>query len=79
VEGKINSGGYLEIFRASGFKEQFCPYSNSPSGDCICGDWCPHFGEPQKGKEKIGDGGFNLEICQGNLLLLDIFIDERNG
>jgi hypothetical protein len=39
----INEYGLLYLERAGTLKEQFCPFAH---GQTSCGDWCPHFGEP---------------------------------
>jgi hypothetical protein len=71
MNGKIDKSGHLEINRASDWRMQYCPFD-----DCTpCGDWCPHFGEPdilysEKYELLISCGG-------GRIIEFDSFVDER--
>jgi hypothetical protein len=70
--GYLNFEGHLSIKRRGVLWPQLCPghYSNYN-----CGDWCPHFGEPQRPKTK---GLYiKLEICHRKVLSFETLIDER--
>jgi hypothetical protein len=41
----IDEVGNLSLERAGEMKKQYCPFTD----DACCGDWCPHFGEPDGG------------------------------
>jgi hypothetical protein len=74
MNGKINIEGGLEIQRRDKYKKQFCMYDNPP-GDvphCLCGDWCPQFGEVVDNKK-----GTWITICQNKTLEFDTLEDER--
>ncbi len=49
--------------------EQWCIH-----GGRLCGDGCPHFGEPQP--EHNGPS-FKIKICHGTALYFEPFTDER--
>jgi hypothetical protein len=77
---KISTSGYLEIERAGKFKEQFCPFTSTPSQvfdtHKSCGDWCPLFGEAVP----VADVKTVLfPLCHQTYFKLDKedFIDER--
>lgn len=52
----IDREGYLFIWRADKWKQQRCPKTNK---EC-CGDWCPLFEEPDRGRDV-------LKICHTSL------------
>jgi len=54
---RINKDGFLEIFRGSQFSLQYCPFNR----EGICGDWCPHFGEPIMEVDEIEFPGAHTE------------------
>jgi len=89
MKGKINSNGFLYIYRKDFYKIQYCPYSCNqninyedwrPLYNCnqniYCGDWCPLFGEPEKCKIGLKEY-WKLEICCKKTLIFDELIDER--
>ena len=62
LEAKIDEG-ILSVKRGGGFMPQVCPYSSS---NLDCGDWCPHFGEPEDhrvGYSKPLGASKTLTIC----------------
>jgi len=81
MKGKIDKFGHLFIYRKSRYRAQCCPFINSSENMSICcGDWCPHFGEPEF--HEIPSAGkiikeWILRICQNKILVFDEFIDER--
>jgi hypothetical protein len=84
----IRDNGTLALERQRGkgstTKDQLCPFS-SPSGvsnsahfQVPCGDWCPHFGEPQM-MEIVSDHiGGDLALCHGTILH-GVIEDRRGG
>lgn len=75
--GKINRGGNLEIKRNDKYIRQSCPFLSGG----FCGDWCPHFGEPEKKhlclSKEDRDTYFQIRICHGIVLYFDGFEDKR--
>jgi hypothetical protein len=53
----IDNAGFLELERAGKLKKQNCPFTEDYP---LCGDWCPHFGEP--------DNGAIVLSCSGNCI-----------
>jgi hypothetical protein len=77
MQGKINKIGHLELRRKDVWRKTCCPYTVSMNADAskgmYCGDWCPHFGEPNTEGELLT----LLEICQGTAFYFLRFKDER--
>jgi hypothetical protein len=54
VKGTITDKGLLAIERAGRIQPQGCPFQPHDDdqfpgyGATLCGDWCPHFGEPER-------------------------------
>ena len=77
MKGKIDANGCLCLERAGQLKLQDCPYRSLVEGKYrfACGDWCPHFGEPEY------DRGFptiiNLSCGNGRTWYFDELIDRR--
>jgi hypothetical protein len=58
MKGKINSQGFLQIYRGDAnpkhYQPQICPFRSNAIANqmfeqkytAFCGQWCPHFGEP---------------------------------
>lgn len=75
MKGKIDKDGYLHIERNNGFRQQLCPFSEQAN----CGQWCPHFGDPEERSgvplnyTKNGEPimGFDLRICHGKTLVFE--------
>lgn len=75
MEILINSGGNLFIKRGGKYKDQYCPFVPYPEDKPIhCGDWCPHFGEPEQIFDN--DTSHNVDLCHGKFLHGSI-TDER--
>lgn len=87
MKALLNKHGYLYLERAYRLKAMLCPFVPSNSATTphdaavlrptICGDWCPHFGEPE-----ITDKGnlvFDvvIPICNGTTIRCDELTDER--
>jgi hypothetical protein len=78
MKGCIDQKGFLLIKRGKKFTDQVCPFHED-----FCGDWCPHFSEPDKiydPKTGQNDGVtlvVRLELCHGKVLYFDEFVDER--
>jgi len=74
MNGAISKYGYLKIERTGKMALQLCPLREGTP----CGDWCPLFGEPDYG---LGSGQSwtpcRIAICQGRVLHLHHFADER--
>lgn len=72
LKGKIDKKGDFFIERSKKkYQKQICPFNRR---NYFCGDWCPHFGEPEEFPEyKIK----YLQICQGRALRFSELIDER--
>ncbi len=47
--GLIDKNGYLVLWRVDGLQACACPFATVGPGSTTakCGDWCPHFGEPE--------------------------------
>lgn len=82
MKGKINNEGILEIERAGRFKKMECRIAGLGFGDlghdpmaCLCGDDCPHFGEPEYYEKRH----VIIEICQSRFLSFDEFEDQRKS
>ena len=76
MKGKINRNGNLWIERP-GKPDDFllcCPFKFTHS---YCGDWCPHFREPQAAQN--GQVYIALTCGGETLLLFDDFKDERQS
>lgn len=87
MKGKIDKCGGFQVERAGKMEGQRCPFSMDLGA---CGDWCPHFGEPEKAhvlsKSIDGEtvtqiclGGIELTICHGKEFTFDEFTDERGS
>gem|GEM_PF-1756395 len=86
MEGNIDPGGWLFINRhghKGGVNVQ-CPYSTRSTSNPTystsiehlheyCGDWCAHFGEP----EKYSGNFTEIKLCHGKSWVFDKFTDER--
>ena len=61
MKGLLDKDGSLLIERAGALEEQYCPWVVATVS---CGDWCPHFGEP----ETAGEDGLSryLKLTCGN-------------
>lgn len=79
---KIDKDGRLFLDRAGKMTKQWCPYSQS---DNSCGDWCPHFGEPEPHEVADNPGmwptyyhqdGEQIRLCHGTVIVGEIE-DER--
>jgi hypothetical protein len=82
----ISPTGSLWIERAGMPRGQFC---RSSSSGAMCGDDCPHFGEPRedageqthafvRGAEGKVYTGYALDICRGTVLTGEI-VDQRGS
>jgi hypothetical protein len=76
MKGKIDRDGSLYLERAGKLKGQFCPHQK---GLMNCGDWCPHFGEPEieYSDDYEEDVYLHLTCGQGRVFAFDEFTDER--
>ena len=74
MKGKIDEKGNLLIERAGKMKALGCPFGG---GAEFCGDWCPHFREPDK--DFRGDLPYSaiVAICQKKYLNFTDFKDLR--
>ena len=80
MKGKIRTDGQLCLERRGKLERQACPYVT----DSPCGDWCPHFGEPNT-TVTTATGGYqdtrtSLDLtCGGQPVrfYFDEFTDER--
>lgn len=81
MNGKINRKGWLSIQRKSEFKDMSCinVMALDEADDRMCGDWCPHFGEPEPSKfhEQDVTPVTYLSICQSKIILFESLTDER--
>ena len=91
LKGRLNDMGFLSVERKDIEKEQLCPFANDTTNDngdpidAICGDWCPHFGEPTIIDEESPAsqlmpqlmGKTVLEICHKKTLVFSEIKDER--
>jgi len=83
MKGGISSGGYLWIKRGKEERKyQVCPFISNSEEEVWCGDWCPHFGEPEFHEMTNLFTGeitkeWTLRICQNRVLTFKEFIDER--
>jgi len=70
---QIDKYGQLSLERAGKMKGQVCPFASAESW---CGDWCPHFGEPDKSGSLV-----IIHLCQNKLMRCDKpdFTDERTA
>ena len=78
----IEKDGYLRIQRADGMNNLFCPYSSNQEKNC--GDWCPHFGEPEydempEGSDVFAIRGGSIEICNDTIFDGTYLIDNRES
>ena len=73
---RIDEAGRLVIKRNGVWKEQYCPYSLRTS---TCGDWCPHFGEPELLTDNGGTRTIRVSICESTTLVCadKDFVNER--
>ena len=89
MKGNIDGNGWLYVTRANGIRTQLCPFGALDGARC--GDYCPHFGEPEA--EIVRDtfhdclggiapvrytGKTELRLCHGTVLVFDEFTDERS-
>jgi len=76
MKGEIDKLGNLIIDRGQ-TKVQTCPFNSVATWDnqleSPCGDWCPHFGEP----ENINPNETRIEICHGKVLKFTELEDKR--
>lgn len=74
MKGLINTKGYLELERKGKVRPQYCPFSSNHNWN-NCGEWCPHFGEPQLDKN---EGTISLSLTCGlrRTFYFDDFKDE---
>lgn len=89
MKGMLNEKGLLGIERAGTTAPQGCPFQPHTDdqfpgyGAILCGDWCPHFGEPElvfgsyTPQVQLATGGTRLRLCHGTVLVFDKFTDER--
>ena len=77
MKGLINQYGSLCIERKGVMKYQYCPNKSLNVEiemiDAACGDYCPHFGEP----ETINPNETRIEICHGKVLKFTELEDKR--
>lgn len=74
MKGIIDNFGYLVIIRAGKPQGQRCPWTGVGDFTHLCGDWCPHFGEPEIDAPL---STVYLKICFGKLWVFNEFKDER--
>jgi len=75
MQGEINEAGNLRIERRGQWHTQYCPFfRESLETPTPCGDWCPHFGEP----ETFLGGSTRIQICHTKTLYFTAFADERH-
>lgn len=60
---QIDVDGNLKIERAGRLKYQLCPFAPVPTTHC--GDWCPHFDEPEPYTASDGTQGHGISLCHG--------------
>ena len=76
MKGEISKEGNLKIMRGNKMQYQNCP-KTIETGQVQpynpCGDWCPHFGEP----ENINPNETRIEICHGKVLKFTELEDKR--
>ena len=56
---QIDQEGNLKIERAGRMKAQLCPFASTYG--LKCGDWCPHFDEPEPCEQRQGTS--TLDLC----------------
>lgn len=67
-KAKIDADGFLEVQRGSVLRKQCCPRTLNTN----CCDKCPLFGEPID-----ASSGTNLQLCEGIVIRVVSFTDER--
>lgn len=73
MQGEINEAGNLRIERRGQWHTQYCPFfRESLETPTPCGDWCPHFSEPERVDRLVF-----VWICQNKQLVFRSFTDER--
>ena len=76
-EMRITKNGNLTIARGDDCKEQACPFCSNTESSLLkrCGDWCPHFGEPEYQNNRVF-----LSLCAGTTLCTreGLFTDRRD-
>ena len=77
LEGRFDTDGVLAIKRGKKFKRQYCVHS--PNGIILCGDSCPHIGEPYRPEKYFSTYQRNLDICWNKTICFDVFEDQRKG
>lgn len=70
----INKKGELFVERSNKFAKQFCPFVTT--GYEPCGDWCPHFSEPNT---EVGTGVQDIDLCHGTRLVGQIEDQRKEG
>lgn len=62
----IDRKGFMSLKRKGQFRENYCPYGNV---ETLCGDYCPHFSEP--------DEANCINLCHGTFVTAGKIIDKR--
>jgi len=84
-KGMITEKGTLYVERKGRLVSAACPYSSVGSTTVNCGEWCPHFGEPDKApllfappeKEKDERYQMHLSCGDGKHFIFHKFVDLR--
>lgn len=71
---RISEKGLLSIWRKGIDRWTTCPWSPN---ERKCGDWCPHFGEPELAAGLSGESYLPLGCGKGAMLVAKKIIDER--
>jgi len=86
MEGRIDNGGCLGIYRKGALRPQYCMHQADTEKLIRCGDGCPQFGEPVyysalEALEEFNCAGpfVKLTICQNRNLVFENLIDKRNA
>lgn len=98
MKGKIDSQGFLKIYRGDAdpglYNIQYCPFANMSLEidntlhfPTPCGQWCPHFGDPEEQFPVINvvngetltsnSDKMILNICHGKTLIFEEFEVEE--
>ena len=75
--GRLDVDGRLQLMRIWGLKHAECIKLSYG----LCGDWCPHFGEPEinpYGKD-VHVWRAKINICEKRILYFEEFLDDRKS
>lgn len=65
-KGMITRNGLLYLERVDRMVSAACPFSSEGANSVKCGEWCPHFGEPEETQGETGTTMVSLRLSCGN-------------